>query len=127
MSSLRVLPRGDREAVPHGREDRGSSHFLQSALSGGGKENPPFRRMAGDLDPDPLPLRPAGALATISPGCATTAIRSEFLASAGGIAAVRVKPHGSLHRVPHFSRTVREVGFAAIQGEAVTAKIHNAV
>ena len=59
LPALRVLPGSDREAVPDGREDRGGPDFVPPALGGGRQKNPPFRWVAGDLDLDPLPLRPA--------------------------------------------------------------------
>src|SRR4051812_10597158 len=56
MRSFRVLPQGYGEALPNGRDRHGSSHFLPPTLRGERQENSPHRRLAGNLDPDPLPL-----------------------------------------------------------------------
>ena len=81
MSSLRVLPGSDREALPHRREDRRSSHLVPSTLGGGREKDPPLRRMAGHLDPDPLPLHPAQSLVASRPRNSASPVRRKLLST----------------------------------------------
>src|SRR6202789_2032643 len=57
MPSLRVLPRGNGQALPHGQAHRGGPGFLHSALRWRRQENPPLRWLAGHLDVITLSLR----------------------------------------------------------------------
>jgi len=82
LSSLRILPRSDREALPDWREDRRGTDLLSSALSRRREKNPPLRWMAGDLDFASLPLRSAPLLAAAGPRLTIGTLRGEFLAPA---------------------------------------------
>jgi hypothetical protein len=55
---LQVLPRGYCQALPHGRDRRGSSHLLEPTLRGTRQENSPCRRLAGNLPEGLLALDP---------------------------------------------------------------------
>src|SRR5580700_7792493 len=67
MPALRVLSRSNRQALPHGREDRGSSYLLRPALARRRQKDSPCGWLAGNLDAAPLPLHPPRPLDEISP------------------------------------------------------------